>query len=172
VVLVSWANANGGANEGTAALTETTPAGRPVHRRNNSAMLYLPNTPSVNSPSTIRGRSLRRKPRTARQRAAIAAQLVAGEIVLAGPTVGQAAALTGGSVAYTRLALRLDKTGRADLAADRSVTLPAVPKRPAPTILDSWKKLDAEGKEAFVRAVFCDLWKLIDRMDSLTKTAT
>ena len=127
-------------------------------------MLYRPEVSPVNSPSSIRGRSLRRKPRTARQRAAVAAQLVTGEIVLAGPTVGQAAALTGASVAYTRLALRLDKTGRADLAADRSVTLPAAAKRPAPTILDAWQNLNDEGRENFVRQVFCDVWKLIDRI--------
>lgn len=128
-------------------------------------MLYYPAVPSVNTPSpSIRGRSLRRMPRTARQRAGIAAQLVAGELYLARPTIAQAAALAGANVLYTRLALRLDKTGRADLAADRSVTLPAVPKRPAPTILDTWQTLNDEGREAFVREAFCDLWKLIERI--------
>src|SRR5262245_20916468 len=128
-------------------------------------MLYYPAVPSVNTPSaSIRGRSLRRMPRTARQRAAIAAQLVAGELYLAGPTIGQAAVLAGASVAFTRLALRLDRIGRADLAADRPITLPAAPKRPAPTILDAWQSLNDEGREAFVREAFCDLWKLIDQI--------
>src|SRR5262245_14451700 len=113
-------------------------------------MLYYPAVPSVNTPSpSIRGRSLRRMPRTARQRAGIAAQLVAGELYLARPTIAQAAALAGANVLYTRLALRLDKTGRADLAADRSVTLPAVPKRPAPpAALVDGSRRDAAHRKA------------------------
>jgi len=128
-------------------------------------MLYCPSELPVNTRSpAIRGRALARNRRTARQRAAIAAQLVAGELNLAGPTIGQTSALAGANVVYTRLALRLDRTGRVDLAAGRSVVLPAASKRPAPTILDTWKTLNAEGREAFVREAFCDLWKLIDRI--------
>src|SRR5262249_41965292 len=124
-------------------------------------MLYAPAIPPA---TPIRGRSLRRKPGTARQRAAIAAQLVAGELTLTRPTIGQAATLAGATVVYTRLALRLDGTGRSELAAGRSVTLPAAQKRPAPTILDTWKTLDAEGRETFVREAFRDLWNLIERI--------
>ena len=60
-------------------------------------MLFNPKSP-FNQPSTITGRNVAHGRRTPSQRAAIAAELVSGEIVFIKPTLKQAAALFGVSV--------------------------------------------------------------------------
>jgi hypothetical protein len=65
----------------------------------------------------ITGRDLAHRQRSASQRAAIAAALVAGEVVLSHPTLKQAARLAHASVPYTRAALRASPAARARLGS-------------------------------------------------------
>jgi hypothetical protein len=87
----------------TASYNRRTPALSTTHRGN--AMVHLT------------GRNLAYSNRTASQRAALAAALVAGDAWLVRPTVKQAAALTGVSAVYVHAALKLRATTRDRVAA-------------------------------------------------------
>lgn len=121
-------------------------------------MLYNPNPPAVNLTLSIRGRALAHGKRSARQRAGLAAQLVAGNISLARPTMSQAATLAGADVIYVRRAFKLDLNGHAALAAGRPVLLPVAPKRSA----ISEAKLNQICREVGIERLWAVLEKLPD----------
>lgn len=78
-------------------------------------MVYLLSDPKATGKPILKGRSFAHSKISVRQRAALGAQLVLGEITIE-PTMTQAAALVGASIPYISAAYHLPSNHRASLA--------------------------------------------------------
>ena len=100
------------------------------------------------------GRNLAHCGRTPSQRAAVAAQLVKGEVERVEPTIIQASADLSVSVPYTQLALKLTPATRARVAADEITISEAVK---ANGLLAAWFAASPEEQAALGAAVGVDV---------------
>ena len=115
-------------------------------------------TPTQVDPTTltlISGRNIAHTPRTASQRAAVAAMLVRGEAELIDPTVTHAAALLRVSVPYVYAALGATADERVDLALGKA-TVSEVAPSPAAALCREWRRAAPHDLVEFVRRVGVD----------------
>jgi hypothetical protein len=106
----------------------------------------------------VSGRSLAHRRRTAGERAAIAAQLVCGELHLIEPTISQAATLAGASVSYTRIALEAPAEQRAKLAAGSQPITDLLHSAQDRELDQAWATATSEARAAFGRRHVAELW--------------
>ena len=99
-------------------------------------------------PVQVTGRHLAHSPKSASQRAAIAAQLVLGELVLVNPTIVQAAESAGICVPYVRVALNATAAEREALLSG-DLTVPKVCR----TLAVEWKVASMDERIRFVRCI-------------------
>jgi hypothetical protein len=103
-------------------------------------------------PVPITGRNLAHSVKSASQRAAIAAQLVLGELTLIDPTIIQAAEAAGISVPYVRLALVATAAEREALLSG-DLTIPQIKPSSFRTLTTEWKAASVGERIKFVQAI-------------------
>jgi hypothetical protein len=108
---------------------------------------YTPSRPARNS---VTGYCISRNGRTASQRAAIAARIIAGEVEFTKPTKKQIAELLHVSIVYVDRALELDPISR-HMMADGLLQLTQF--RKAPTDLQLNRTVQAAGVDRTLNAV-------------------
>jgi hypothetical protein len=116
-------------------------------------MLFSPKHNPTSIPTT--GRAIARRRRSTSQRAGLAAQLVAGEVVLTKPTIKQVAGLLRVNRHYVREALKATTDRRANLVSGR-LTVPQLKSSACDLLVRDWNTATDADRIEFARRVGVD----------------